>query len=314
MILFHLVMFLTAFFLLIKSAEYCTTYASRLAKIFHLSEFIVSFFIIAIIAVFPEATISIISAMKGMPQLGLGTLFGSNVADLTFVFGVVALFSYKGIHVKSEILKKDFLYLLLLLFPLLLGYDGLYSRIDGIILIAGGLFFFYTICIESRMFRKRYNHIKDRSVYKNLALLLVSLAVLILSANYTIQFGVLFASDINIPAILISLTVIALGTCLPELFFSIKAVRTNHDGLALGDILGTVITDATIILGIVAIIQPFSFEPHLIFITGIFMFLAGLLALLFVNSDRLLTKKEGLFLLLFYIVYLLVELLGKGPF
>lgn len=310
----HLVMFLVAFFILIKSAAYCTTYASRLAKIFRVSEFIVSFFIIAVISVFPEATISIISALKGMPQLGLGTLFGSNIADLTFVFGVVALFSYKGIRVKSEILKRDFLYLLLLLFPVLLGYDGSYSRIDGIILIAGGLFFFYTVSLESKMFRKRYNHIKDRSLYKNVALLLLSLVVLIISANYTIQYGVLFATDINIPAILISVTVIALGSCLPELFFSIKAVRTNHDGLALGDILGTVITDATIILGIVALIQPFSFEFRLISITGFFMVLAGLLTILFVRTDRLLTKKEGLFLLLVYIVYLLVELLGRNPF
>lgn len=310
----HLVMFLVAFFILIKSAAYCTTYASRLAKIFRISEFIVSFFIIAVISVFPEATISIISALKGMPQLGLGTLFGSNIADLTFVFGVVALFSYKGIHVKSEILKRDFLYLLLLLFPVLLGYDGSYSRIDGTILVAGGLFFFYTISLESKMFRKRYNHIKDRSLYKNVALLLLSLVVLIISANYTIQYGVLFATDINIPAILISVTVIALGSCLPELFFSIKAVRINHDGLALGDILGTVITDATIILGIVALIQPFSFEFRLISITGFFMVLAGLLTLLFVRTDRLLTKKEGLFLLLVYIVYLFVELLGRNPF
>ncbi len=103
MIVINLALFLAFLILLIKCAGYAIKYSSRLAKALHFPEFIVSFFIIALISVLPEATISVISAFNGQPELGLGTLLGSNVADLTLVFGIVALFSSKGIKVKSKI-------------------------------------------------------------------------------------------------------------------------------------------------------------------------------------------------------------------
>ncbi len=305
--LLNLVLFLVFMFVLVKSANYAITYSSRLARIFHLSEFVVSFFIVAIISVFPEATISIISAIKGIPEFGLGTLLGSNVADLTLVFGIVTLFSMKGIKVKSEILKRDFFYLALLLLPIIFGLNGNYTRVEGVILILGGCFFFFTLSIESRMFRKRFNHVNGRSFYKNLFLLVFSLAFLLVGAHFAVEFGVRFANEIKIPPILVGLTMVSIGTCLPELFFSLKSIKMNHEGLALGDILGTVITDATIIVGILALIQPFSFDPIRIYVTGSAMFLGGVLVILFMRSGRILAKKEGVFLLMFYTLFLIVE-------
>jgi len=305
----NVVYFLAALFFLVKSAEFATNYASRLGKILHLSEFIVSFFIVSVISVFPEGTIAIMSAFQGVPSFGLGTLLGSNVADLTLVLGLVALFSLKGIPIKSEILKKDYYYLFLMLVPVLLGWDGHFSRTDGLLLIISGIFFYVTLSIESHMFRKKANNIEHASFVNNVLLLILSLAVLIFSANYTIEYGVALANKLNVPSVLIGLTVVAIGTCLPELFFSIKSVKKNKNALALGDLLGTVITDATILVGLTAIINPFTFNPNIIYVTGTAMFLACAFALLFIRTDRLLTKKEGIYLILFYILYLLVELL-----
>lgn len=191
---------------------------------------------------------------------------------------------------------------------MLLGLDGRFSRIDGVLLVVAGLFFFFTLSIESKMFRKKFNGLKSRSFFKNLILLIFSLIALLVSANYAIKFGVDFANDIQIPPILVGLTMVSIGTCLPELFFSIRAIKINHDELALGDVLGTVVTDATIILGIIAIISPFQFNPIVIYVTGIAMFIAGILAVLFITTGRLLTRKEGVFLLFFYILYLATEI------
>jgi len=293
--------------LLIKSANYAITYSSRLARMFRLSEFVVSFFIVAIISVAPESTISIISAIKGIPEFGLGTLLGSNVADLTLVFGIVALFSMNGVRVKSEILKNDFFYLGLLLLPLILGLDGQFSRIEGAALVLGGGIFFFIISVESKMFRKKFNNLRAKSFLKDFLLLVLSLGFLVVSAQFAVEFGIRFANEIKIPPILIGLTMVSIGTCLPELLFSLKSVKTNHEALALGDILGTVITDATVILGIVALIHPFSFEPIQIYVTGLAMFLGGILVVLFMRSDKILSKKEGIFLLMFYIFFLIVE-------
>ena len=307
MIIINLLLFLIFLLLLIKCAGYAIKYSSRLAKVLHFPEFIVSFFIIALISVLPEATISVISALNGEPELGLGTLLGSNVADLTLVFGIVALFSSSGIKVKSKILSNNFYYLVLLLFPLILGFDGKFSRIDGTILVLLGILFFVKIYADSHRFHKKFNHPQKEPVFKSLSLLILSLGILLLSAFLTVKFAVNFAKDAKLPAILIGLTIISLGTCLPELIFSIKAVRKNHDSLALGDILGTVITDATIILGLVALISPFSYNPYNIYITGTAMFLAGIFVTAFMKSDRSINKREGVLLIFFYVLFVFIE-------
>lgn len=314
MLILDLILFLAALFVLIKSADYAVTYSSRISRAFHISEFIVSFFIIAVISVFPEATVSIVSAIKGIPDFGLGVLLGSNVADLSLVFGIVALFSLRGIAVKSEILRKDFFYLILLLVPILLGFDGYLSRIDGILLVLSGAVFFITLSIESRMFKRKFNEAKNHGWIKNFVLLIISLAFLIVGAYYTVKFGVSFANDIKIPPFLIAITVVAIGTCLPELVFSLKAVKTKHDSLALGDILGTVITDATILVGVIALIRPFAFDPMIIYVTGTMMFIAGAIFVAFIKSGKILSKKEGIFLIMFYILFLIIEFVVNHVF
>jgi len=307
MILSNLVLFLLFLFILIKCAGYSIKYSSKIAKALHLQEFLVSFFIIAIVSVLPEATISIMSAIEGNPNIGFGTLLGSNIADLTLVFGIVALFSSGGIKVKSKILRNDFFYLALLLFPLILGFDGKLSRADGVILVLLGGLFFYIIYKESIRFHKKFNQAKRSPFLKSLILLILSLTILIASAFFTVKYAQNFANDIKIPAMLIGITVLGLGSCLPELAFSIRAIRKNHDELALGDILGTVITDGTILLGLVALIRPFTYNPLNIYILGGGMFLAGVFAITFMKSDKSINKKEGLLLILFYILFIFME-------
>lgn len=308
MIFINLAFFLASLFILIKCAGHAVKYSSRLAKALHFPEFIISFFLIALISVLPESTISVISAINGEPELGLGTLLGSNVADLTLVFGIVALFSLTGIKVKSKILSNNFYYLVLLLFPLILGFDGMLSRVDGMILVLSGLLFFVKIYMDSRRFHhKQFNYTKQEPFVRSLVLLIINLIILLLSASFTVKFAVNFANEASFPPILIGLTIIAMGTCLPELVFSIKAVKKKRDSLALGDILGTVVTDATIILGLVALISPFSYNPNNIYLIGMAMFLAGVLVTIFMKSDKSINKKEGILLIFFYILFIFVE-------
>jgi len=295
--------------ILVKFAGYAIKYSSKIARALHMQEFIVSFFIIAVVSVLPEATISIMSSINGDSQLGLGTLLGSNVADLTLVFGIVALFSSGGIKVKIKILSDNFLYLILLFFPLLLGFDGKLSRLDGAILLLLGVFSFSKIYRESKKFSKKFKEAKKEPFVKSLILLLLILAVILISAFFTVKYAENFAENIKIPAMLIGVTVLALGTCLPELAFSIKAIRKNHDQLALGDILGTVVTDGTIILGLVAIINPFVYNPTRMYVLGGAVFLAAIFAFSFMKSEKSIDKKEGLVLIFFYIFFIIMQFL-----
>lgn len=314
MILVDLALFILSLYVLVKSAGKAVIYSSKIAKLFHLSEFIVSFFIIAVISTFPETTVSIISAINGVPEFGLGTLLGSNVADLSLVFGIVALFSSSGINVKSRTLKNDLFYLLLLLAPIILGFDGEFSRIDGLMLILCGSIFFISLAIESKIFKKTFDGGKHKKWFLNLTLFILSIICLIAGGHYTVKYGVAFANNINIPPFLVALTIVAVGTCLPELFLSINAVKANHDEIALGDVLGTVITDATIIIGIIALIRPFKFDPMIVYVTGSLMFVAGTIVVTAIKRKRLISKRVGVYLIIFYIISLIIQFLVNRAF
>ena len=307
MALLYGILFFAMLLILAKSAGFAAHSASKLARAFHFSEFLVSSLIVAVISASPETIISFISAFKGIPEFGLGTLLGSNVADLTLVFAIVALFSAKGIKVKSVILKRHFFYLMLLLLPVALGWDGHISKLEGGFLIIGCLMLFIMMYKDGHHVSKKVRH-KHLHPLRNFFILVLSLSLLLISAYYTIKFGVLFAEEIHIPAVVIGLLVVSLGTCLPELFFSYRAVKDKHYTLALGDILGTVIFDATLIIGIISLIHPLYFDPLIMYTAGVFMFLAGLLVTSFILYKHKITKTQAVILLLFYLAFVAVQI------
>lgn len=305
-------LFFVSLFAVVKSAQIALRYAARLARAAKMTEYLIGFFVVAIISVFPETFISIMSALQNIPSFGLGTLFGSNVADLTLVFAVVALLSYKGIRVESRIIKEAPVYLGVISIPLLLGFDGVYSRLDGLVLVfLSALFYFITFKDNHRFFEpvKIPAEIHPpRPVWHHVLYLVLSLAVLLAASYTTVKFGVRSAENLGINPILIGMLVVAVGTTMPELFFSIEATLKRHYNLGLGDILGTVVTDATAIVGIVSLVKPFSFNPNLVYVTGIFMLLSAALLFYFMKSGRRLSKGEALLLLFFYLVFIWVEL------
>ena len=298
-------------FLVIKSSNYAIKYASNLARVLRLPKYIIGFIVVAIISILPETFIAINSALGGIPSFGLGTLFGSNVADLTLVFAIIILSTAGGIRVGSTILESNKWYPFIIALPIFAGIDGYYSRAEGAFLVAAGLFFYYST------FRKNYpdcavpeekNH-NHKHGLKNLGYLLLSMAVLLFGAQLTVKYGVSFAEFLKVNPVLIGMLVVGLGTTLPELLFSLRAVKHKDGCLAIGDILGTVISDATIAVGIVALISPFAFPQRIIYITAMFMVLASILLFHFMRSGRILTKKEALLLFFFYAAFVSTEYL-----
>jgi cation:H+ antiporter len=305
-VLTHLLFFGICFFIVLKSADYAIRYASRLAKLLELSDFIISFFIVAVISALPEMVISILSNIEGKQDVAIMALLGSNVVDLTLVFGIVALFA-RGIHVESHLMKKDALYLVLLVLPLLLGIDGMITRAEGLVLIMSGLLFFYTLSIEKSIFSHKVQRDKYGALARTAGLLAMSLLVMVVSADFTIGFLSLVALDIGAPEILVALLVLATGTCLPELIFTIQSVRAKHDGLALGNILGVVIIDATLVLGILAIIHPIIVAAPYLRVIALFNALGACLLIYFIKTKKLLRRVEGIFLIAFYVAFVVVE-------
>ena len=303
----NLLILIASLFFVIKGATWATKYSVGLAESCRLSKYIIGFIVIAIISILPETFIAINSALEGIPSFGLGTLFGSNVADLTLVFAIIIAFDRRGIKIQSAILKNNIVYPFLLLIPLVLGLNGHYSRLEGLaLIIAGSIFYFFAFknnlsCTAAVR--------RDNERLKHFIFLVLSMAVLLLASHFTVTSAVELARSLGISSILIGMFVVGLGTTMPELLFSIKAVKCRDDSLAIGDILGTVLADATIVVGILALVSPFYFPQKIIYATGMFMVAASLRLFYFMRSGRMLSKKESRLLFLFWLFFVLIEFL-----
>jgi len=304
----NLFIFVVAFFLVIKGATLATKYAARLAESFKLSKYVVGFIVVAIISILPEAFIAINAAIKGIPSFGLGVLFGSNIADLTLVFAVIVLFAGRGIRVESKILKNHVVYPLLLLLPLVLGLNGHFSRLEGLALIITGGVFYY-IVFKNGIDRAAASSANSR--LKNLFMLIFSMAVLLAGSHFVVTSATGLAQALRVSPILIGMLVVGIGTTMPEIFFSIKCAKKHDDSLAVGDILGTVLADATIVVGILALVSPFYFPIKIIYITGLFMVVASATLFHFMRSGRTLSKKEAYLLFAFWLIFVLVEFIAN---
>jgi len=292
-------------FLVVKGSISATKYAERLAKNFRMSKYIVGFVIIAIISILPETFVSINSSLAGIPAFGLGTLFGSNVADLTLVFVVIIVLSGRNIKIENRILKNNITYPFLFLIPIILGLDGYYSRVEGTVLIIAGALFYYFAFKNSH---SHSSHVKkDNDHHKNAILLIASMAVLLIGSYFTVSSAVNLAQNLGITPVLIGMLIVGVGTTMPELIFSLQAVKKHDDSLAVGDVLGTVLADATIVVGIIAIMNPFLFPQRIIYVTGVFMLLASFILTYFMRTGKIVSKKESAFLFLFWIIFVLTE-------
>jgi cation:H+ antiporter len=295
--------------MVIKGATIATKHAALLAESFRLSKYTVGFIIIAVISILPETFIAINAALEGISSFGLGMLFGSNIADLTLIVAIIVFLAGRSLKIENKIIKNYAVYPFILLLPLVLGLNGHYSRIDGLALIITGGIFYY-IALKNGV-DGTIPLTNSNGRYKNILMLLFSMAILLTGAHFTVTSATSIANYIGISPILIGMLIVGLGTTMPELFFSLKSVKKRDDSLAIGDVLGTVLADATIVVGILALVSPFYFPTTIIYVTGMFMVVASFILFRFMRSARTLTKKEAYVLLVFWVVFVLVEFIAN---
>lgn len=307
MTILNLILLALTICLVVVGAMVSTRYAERFADSFYLSKYVVGFIVISFVSILPETIIAVNASLQGESQLGLGTLFGSNVADLTLIIAILTYVAGKRkIKVEKTMLSKVKAYPLFLLIPLLLGMDGNYTREEGLALIVAGVIFYVIVFRKSIGVPAERRDKKQRLQHS--IMLLLGMALLLVGAHYTVIFATNVADGLGVSPILIGLLVVSLGTTMPELFFSARAVKHKQDSLALSDIMGAVLADATIVLGILAVISPFSFSRSVVFITGAWMLVASLVLIALMRKRWNLTRAKGLLLLALWLCYVVVEL------
>lgn len=291
--------FLISFYLVIKSADFAIDYASALARLIGLSEFVISFFLIGFVSAMPEGVIGVAAAFNNQPSLAVTSLLASNVGDILFVFGIVAVFA-SGLRITSPVLKRETSYLVLLALPLILGFDGTFTRVEGAILLITGSAFLLALANEHAVFKTRVHPQHLQSATKTTVFLIIALLIMGVAAHFTVSFVSLIAQSFGISSTLIAVFIIGLGTCLPELLFTIRSLQQGQHDMALGNVLGVVIIDATVMLGIAALVRPLTLTPIAVQTMAFFVLLGAIVLFYFLKIHKKLTVWEGLVLLGMY--------------
>ncbi len=314
MLIANLILFLIACLVLVVSGTLLVKSLTKLATYLRISEFIIGFMIMAFATSIPELFVGINAALAKKTSLALGMVIGSNIADLTLVIGIAILLK-GGISIESKKTKVDALYMFIIAtLPFALMWIGRsISKIDGIILICAFLVYARKLYRERKVFTKEFkNHYKRLEPILNTILFIASLALLFLASKFVIHYADLLSIDFALPPIIMGLFLIAIGTSLPELVFEAKAVMMGHTEMALGDLIGSVIVNSTLVLGVTALIYPITANLLLFFTSGLFMLLAAFLFATFVESGDRLYIKEGISLIFLYIFFIILEFYIKG--
>jgi len=311
----NLIFFLVSCLALFLSGTLLVKALVKISGFLKMSKFVTAFIIMAFSTSLPELFVGISSAIAKNPALALGTVIGSNIADIGLVGGIVLLVARKINIGQKTIIKDSTIMVLMTILPLVLMWIGKeLSRIDGVILTAAFIFYLWKLVKEEKRFSgKAINNINRWIVLASALGFIASLILLFVSSRYVVFYGNLLAMDLLLPPIFVGLFFVALGTSLPELVFETRAIMMGYKDFALGDLMGSVVCNSTLVLGVTALIYPITAQLFLFFTSAIFMITLAVLFTAFVETGKL-SWRTGIGLLMLYILFIIVELSLKGRF
>lgn len=317
MLFLYILVFLLSCAILAFSSEWLIEALSRIAKFLGWKEFVVAFLMMAFGASLPNFFVGILSAINKIPELSLSDVVGGNIIDLSLVVGLAALISKMGLSAHSRTVQTTSLFTLAIaVFPVFLIADGVLSRADAFLLLFAFIIYIFWLFGKKERFTKSYDGVPEKPTIKfffsNLGRFSLAVILLLLAAEGIVKSSTFFADYFNFPIALIGILIVGIGTSLPETFFSLNAARKSQDWMVLGDLMGGVIITATLVLGIVALITPIRLsDPSAIYIGRGFLIVAAIFFAIFLRTGRKITKKEGMFLVGIYALFVLVEIFAK---
>ena len=313
--------------LLVKGADYFVASASSIAKKFKISSLIIGLTVVSFGTSAPELAVSLTSSIKGASGLALGNVVGSNIANLALVLGLSALIS--PIAIKKSLCKREFPFLLLtslilIIFSfdnLLAGYSGIaniLSRGEAIIFLGGIVAFCYLSIVLAKKdaaegidMESEEEEVVEMPMLKTIILLLVGLAGIMIGAefvttpasNIAISIGVSANIDKQLMTNLVGLTVVAIGTSLPELVTSVMAAKKGENEIAVGNVVGSNIFNILFICGCSGVITPLTMTSDIMTDMVLALVLTGLVFML--SKTGKLQRKYGAILIACYVIYLI---------
>lgn len=292
---------LIGFVLLIKGADLFVDGSSSIAGILKVPSVIIGLTIVAMGTSAPEAAVSINAGLAGNSDISLGNIVGSNIFNFLVVIGASAIIFPVISH--KDILKRDLWWNLGITgVLLLLMLDNKIGHIDGLILLAGMATYLFIIIKNALKNRIAESEEKLLSVPKSIIFMVIGLAAIICGGNFVVDNASIIAKSLGLSETLIGLTIVAIGTSLPELVTSITAAKKQESGIALGNAVGSNIFNILFILGASSALTPINVAPEL-FIDTIILIVVSILILIFARTKKITNRFEGAICVLLYIAY-----------
>lgn len=299
---------LIGFVLLIKGADFFVDGSSSLARIMKVPSVIIGLTIVAMGTSAPEASVSVNAALAGSNDIAISNVIGSNLFNGLVVVGVCAFMA--GFKTNPEILKRDMpLNIIVTAILCIMLLDRHINRIEGIILLIGMAVYIAVMVISALKNREAADECKILSLPKSLIFIIGGLIAVIFGGTLVVDNACLIAKDFGVSENFIGLTIIAIGTSLPELVTSITATRKGDSGLALGNAIGSNLFNILFILGMSATICPLNVLSESI-IDCIILLVSAFILYVFARTKKTMNRWEGIvcvFLYVGYTAYLLIR-------
>jgi cation:H+ antiporter len=315
------ILFIVGFILLIYGANWLVDGSASLAKRYNIPNIVIGLTIVALGTSSPELVVNLIASYKGAADVAMGNILGSNISNIFLILGVSAMIYPLAVNSDTQ-WKEVPLAILAAAVIGVLANDTFFDKIDismiyrsdGIVLIAFFiLFMFYAFGISKKEDTQQYVPVKVRSWWLSVVMIIGGIGALILGGKWIVDGAVQIASVFGMSEALISLTIVAVGTSLPELATCVAAAYKKNPGIVIGNIIGSNIFNIFFVLGISAVISPLPFNLSLNFdiIVGVFASVI-LFAFLLFPQRRILERWQGAILLIFYVTYIVLLLIREG--
>ena len=302
------IILIVGFIALIKCADMFVDGCSNIAKAFGIPSLVIGLTIVAFGTSAPEAAVSVTASLQGNSDIAIGNVVGSNICNLLLVLGFSGLFG--SLKAKNEIITRDFLYSLLSYLVLfILTWGAFYhnrdisiiNRTSGAILLCFLGIYVYALLLDAKKNIKEKT-IKTKFSFKDVIFIIIGLAGIIIGGQMVVNGATAIASKIGISDNLIALTIVAIGTSLPELVTSVMATKKGETDIAIGNVIGSNIFNIFFILGLSSIANPLTLGMET-FIDIIIMLITGILVYFLVLKNNRIGYKKGMLMLALYAVY-----------
>ena len=307
MILYSVSLLAISLLLIALLSERVIKYVLVLSKVFGLSEMAAGFILLSVTTSLPELSVSLVASFAGEGGLSVGNVLGSNIANLTIIIGLAIFLSKTEVLAKGQPQKElvQFLFLSSII-PLFIVQRGSLGPVLGIVLLT--LFIYFTVTISRKTEKTEPIepvHIRDTAMVG--LKFMVGVVLIIVFSKFVVDSSVDIAWFIGLPPSILGATIIGLGTSLPELATTVQALKKNLFGMALGNLLGSCVTNITLILGISSLIS-FS-QVNVLAVQSImfYVLLSSLSVWYMVGASERIDKKGALFLCVVYIAFILQQ-------